>query len=385
MGKVTIVHDLSGIKMVSTWGVGYPPVRLFITLTHCSGSPLIHQRFMKLRSFIQLPAIALLIVCLHSCAEEDASVEEANQDLTQEFALASRFNSEDLQLNPEGTASMPPNLTDLDVLIYSPDSEDLTLNNVDIPKSDGEADWVLRPKSSGALMIGTYRYYYGEDEDRNVVISSGDGGFPDGGIVQILETGVDRNGSWSSVRPNPSFTEASEVPLSTQQRDILRETINSLGFYAVDIPNAFVDPTVFIVTQEQDPPVFVNGVAGLNILLEKWLAVQRLVILGSRKITHTVTSTNEDILLSGEIRGTFELKDTYQNLYFYQSGETAGWVLTTNPNGRSTAGTATGIPVAIQPQEISPSASGTFVLKLGGLDTTNPNPGFNEDTKNAAE
>ena len=72
------------------------------------------------------------------------------------------------------------------------------------------------------------------------------------------------------------------------------------------------------------------------------------MLLKKRKITHTVTSTNEDILNSGVIRGTFTLNDAYENLYFVQTASTDGaWEV------RSGKLTIAGIPIIV----VSPKKS----------------------------
>ena len=338
---------------------------------------------MKLRLLLQLPSLAAIIVCLHSCESDGLSAEEqsSNDSLIATFELGGRYDLGELERNPGDTAVMPGNLIDEDLLTYTPTSEDLTTNNVSIPKSRGQDDWVLRPESSGTVLIETFRYKYGEDDELGKATISGGGGFPGVGLEEIIEAGIERNGSWASVRPNPSFLQSDSVTLTAEQREVLREAINSLGSMAVDIPDAKAAPVATIGRLDDTQQIISSGPEGGSRfieLLEKWLGIDRLVVLSNRKITHTVTSSNGDILESGEIRGTFELVDSYTNLYLYQqAGETSGWIITTSDSAKTDGG---GKIAGLQPQEIKPKASGTFVLKLGDLGTVNPNPGFSQDT-----
>ena len=342
---------------------------------------------MKLKFLLQLPAAALLVFCLSSCDGGGGDGGGGGGgDNNNPFNLDSRYDRSTLEQDLLGTAAMPRNLISTDKLTYTPnDDSQLTNNNINLPRSTGQSPWVLVPDVAGAVEIENYIYTYALDppaldddgvpldpptNEDGAVIEGGGRGVDSGAVDAVGDAGINRNASWGSVRPTVSIVD--EPKITEAGRLILQDALSGLGFLSVVTPNV-VPPSnaPYFKLVSQDPPVFLNG-SEIFIAEEAAWQIEGIMLLKKRKITHTVTSTNEDILNSGLIRGTFTLNDTYENLYFVQTASTDGaWEV------RSGKLTIADIPVeSSQPQEISPVVTGEFTIELGdgGFGIGDPNP-----------
>lgn len=320
---------------------------------------------MKIKHFLQFLTLILIVSFLSSCDGGGGGDDGGDAGNDNPFNLGPRYDRSSLELDPLGIPEMPRNLISTDKFTYVPDDEaPLTDNNISLPRTSGQLPWVLVPDVGGAVEIENYIYTF------NLGILKSDSRGVDSGAVDALgEAGINRNGSWASVRPGVPINE--DPTISDEGRIILQTALSGLGFISVITPNvveAFGQPYSKLV--QQDPPVFVNG-SEVFIIEEKARQIPDIMLLGSRTITHTVTSTNEDILNSGVISGTFTLTDSYQNLYFYREEGFDTWEV------RSGVQTIADIPIEVsQPQEIAPEVTGEFTIELGdgGFGIGDPNP-----------
>lgn len=337
---------------------------------------------MKLKFLLQIPAAALLVFCLSSCDGGGGGGEGG--DNNNPFNLDSRYDRSTLEQDLLGTAVMPRNLISTDKLTYTPnDDSQLTNNNINLPRSTGQSPWVLVPDVAGAVEIENYIYTYALDppvldddgvpldpptNEDGAVIGGGGRGVDSGAVDAVGDAGINRNGSWGSVRPTVSIVD--EPKITEASRLILQDALSGLGFLSVVTPNVVPSDAPYFKLVSQDPPVFLNG-SEIFIAEEAAWQIEGIMLLKKRTIIHTVTSTNEDILNSGVIRGTFTLNDTYENLYFVDTASTDGWEV------RSGVLTIANIPIeSSQPQEISPVVTGEFTIELGdgGFGIGDPNP-----------
>lgn len=289
---------------------------------------------------------------LTSCDSDGPNVNDAQQ-------ISARFDVNALMANPGAVASFPSNLTALDLVTYTPLQDfNFSTQNVTPPSSAGEAPFVIRPSSAGEVVIDRQRYDYDRTSEQIAVLSLSPLDTVDGpdfdarladlvqrsaasstGLATALSTAV------NPINSNAIFT------LGAAELQTLTEGIESLGFSTENLPNA---TGIGFGTQ-------FNG----NILTVQ-VDVGNVVVLNTRNITHTITSTNADILNNNEIRGTFILVDTYFDLALQgTTGDTFYTVIiarnpTFSPN--------------LQSQLLVPTLTGTFVLNLGDITSTNPNP-----------
>jgi len=327
---------------------------------------------MNLRHHYKTASALLICFLLHSC---DGGGGDGGGEVGGfgGFNLDARYDRFALEQDLTGVPQMPRNLISTDKIIYTDiaGENQLTDNNIKLPTSVGQEEpWVLTPNVAGAVEIEEYVYTYSLDEKTNLYSLISDSRGVDSGAVEILgDAGINRSGSWGAVRPKVAINE--EPAINDAGRSILQDALSGLGFLSVVTPNVVeADGQPYFKLVRQDPPVFQNGSEILIVEEAAW-QIKGIMLLGNRKITHTVTSTNEDILNSGVIRGTFTLKDQYQNLYFYQDTGTDGWEV------RSGKLTIAGIPVeSSQPQAISPEVTGKFTIELGdgGFGFGDPNP-----------
>ncbi|MFK7911967.1 MAG: hypothetical protein AB8F34_15405 [Akkermansiaceae bacterium] len=302
----------------------------------------------KVSTLFKAAAVAALIPALVGCdAEPD------NNDDVISAVLTDRYDTSELAANPGATASMPGNMTSGDLITYMPTAETLTENNVVLPKTDGEADWVLRPSSTGNFVIERQRYIYSSSAlsstielspiDRIITATEFDAA-----MLSLAQSGANRAGSLSSKLTTAKYPidSAQIFNLTQDEKDSIREAVLSLGYIAVDMPAALA-----VGRGSKD------GVVQID--------VDNIVVRRTRQITHTVESTNLDILRDGIIEGTFVLTDTYFDLALEASvGDNFYHVIIAR------------IPTFtenLQVQTIEPAASGTFVLKLGDISNFNPN------------
>ena len=325
---------------------------------------------MNLRHHYKTASALLICFLLHSC--DGGGDGGGEDDGFGGFNLDARYDRFALEQDLTGVPQMPRNLISTDKIIYTDiaGENQLTDNNIKLPTSVGQEEpWVLTPNVAGAVEIEEYVYTYSLDEKTNLYSLISDSRGVDSDAVDALgDAGLNRSGSWGAVRPKVAINE--EPAINDAGRSILQDALSGLGFLSVVTPNVVdVEPSPFqtlVPTGE-----FTEDGSPIFAVTEAAWQIKGIMLLGNRKITHTVTSTNEDILNSGVIRGTFTLKDIYQNLYFYQSTETDGWEV------RSGVLTITRIPRDnSQPQEISPEVTGKFTLELGdgGFGFGDPNP-----------
>lgn len=279
--------------------------------------------------------------------------------------LDSRYDTQFLTDNSTLTAKMPANLISSDVITYTIDpsltdtAEHFARNNVPAPKTDGLGDWQLQPLNSGAISIEGRRYVYtGNNSSVNsatISMSPADriiGPVFDSGMASIAFTGAGISQSLSTVLTTNKYPvdSASIFNLNADEKEAIRLAVKNLGYVAVDMPFANA-----IGRGSQTN----NGIRTVQV------DVANIVVLNDRTITHTVTSTNAEILSTGIVRGTFQIIDTYYDLALEaQSGDSYYRVIIARlPTFTSN----------LQVQDIQPREAGTFELKMNNIINVNPN------------
>jgi hypothetical protein len=269
--------------------------------------------------------------------------------------LNNRYNSQFLTDNSGDIAQMPSNLTSGDILTLTPTSEDFTINNVNFPRSEGESAGVIRPIDSGSVSIEGLRYLYarvsGDGRESSLNLAANDrtlGPVFDRGMSELASTGAGVGGALSTVLTTSKYPidSADIFNLTGSEKEAIREAVRSLGYVAVDMPNA-------------------NAIGRGSLNGSVQVDVDNIVVLFDRKMNFVVTSTNAEILATGEVTGTFDVEDSYYDL-----------ALAADPGDAFYRVIIARIPTFsdnLQVQTIKPLAEGTFVLKLSSLDDINPN------------
>lgn len=300
-------------------------------------------------------SLTLGVAAITNC-DSNTPLIQNNSFSLDDSLLSTRFNLVELENNRNAIAQMPTNLTTQDLISYNSFTETFTENNVNFPTSDGEDEGVLRPLSSGAVVIEQRRYIYSRSSidptEATLELATSDqvsGPEFDAGMLAIAQTGEGRPGSLSSTLTTSKFpvNSANIFSLNAEEKEAIRAAVSSLGYVAVDIPNA---------------TAVGRGRQGDTVQVD----VDNIVVLTNRRFTHTVTSTNADILDSGIIRGTFTLIDTYYDLALEASVNDVFYrvIIARIPTFTEN----------LQFQTIQPEATGEFILELGSLQNTNPNP-----------
>ncbi len=317
---------------------------------------------MNLTKKIAIISATALSVSFFSGCDSDTPL---NSNIFDILELDSRYDAQFLADNATIVAKMPANLISSDVITYSIDTVPLNLsttfaeNNVPPPKTDGLADWQLQPLNSGAISIEGRRYVYtGNNSSVNsatISMSPADrinGPVFDAGMASIAFTGAGISQSLSTVLTTNKYPvdSASIFSLNDEEKEAIRLAVKNLGYVAVDMPNANAVGRGSQIN---------NGIRTVQV------DVENIVVLNDRRITHTVTSTNAEILSTGIVRGTFEIIDTYYDLALEaQSGDSYYRVIIArNPTFSSN----------LQLQSIQPRETGTFELKMNNIINVNPN------------
>ena len=273
-------------------------------------------------------------------------------------SLPSRFDLADLQANPGDIATFPSNLIATDRIEYDAISQaNFNLQGPDQISSDGQAPGVLVPSSAGVIQINRQSYLYNRTAPQTAIINLSPLEVPnaaqfDADLQEIVNSSLNSSSGLASILSTTNApVSVTTFTFSLQGQQFLEDAIESIGYAAENFPGV---TSVGAGGQTNNGILTVQG--DLN----------NVVILRSRTLTHTITSTNADILASGEIRGTYNLQDSYFDLALQATvGDSAYTVIIArNP-------TFTGV---LQQQFIRPFTIGTFTLQLGDLEDINPNP-----------